>query len=211
MNKILICVYAALVILLVGGGGWWSCKAGLICKSGTVSVAGEAQGTARAESVSMVVTKINSGSEASKAIDEGEAGINSLIEETKKIVGNKVEIKKGFYQLTTQANGGWMVANAISVKMSDLTKMKEAIKMFYDQGAAAVSNVAFVPQDNQKTEDDLRVEAVKKAKGEAAKIAAAGGRRLGKIVSMSDEPMSVSGTFDSLSLLKRITIIFEIR
>lgn len=205
MNKAII---YGLVVLGLFGGVWWL---GQERKRGTVAVTGQAEGMAKPESVSMVVTKVNIGSEASKAVAEGELGINQLIEETKRVTENRAEIKKGFYQLSAQSSGDWLVANAISVKLTDLTKMEETMKMFYDRGAISVNNVSFVPQGGQKLEDDLRKTAVKNAKEEALKIVTAGGVKLGKMVSMSDEPMSVSGTADGLSLVKKVSIIFEIK
>lgn len=165
----------------------------------TISVTGKADISAKADYVKFVVTKVNTGTNVSQTIDDGINNINRLISVAKLSEGNEVEIKKTFYQISGDSTTGYSVANAFSVKTSKTETVDLLIKKLYESGATTVSNVTFESEDIKNVEENLRKEVYADAKDKAQRIAKSAGKRLGKVISITDDDTSITTTVEDLT------------
>ena len=202
MNKILM----GLLALLLVGGGWWL---GQERKGGTVAVAGEAKKMVVPTSFSLVVSKVNAGEELTSVLSQSEMVVAKLEETVKRLMGEGVELDKGFNQISPQTSGGYLVGNALGIKSNQIGKLRELVKELYISGASTVSSPTW--EIDKKIEEIMRNEAFILAKAKAMEVGRSGGKRLGKIISISDEPVQFSGNPERLSGTKKLTVIFEIR
>lgn len=201
-----------------------------IIKPSTLIVSGVGKISTIPQSVSLVVTRTNVATDPAIAIDAGEAGLNTLINEAKEIVGTDAEIQKSFYTTSIssaqQNTSGqativkiYQISNGFKITFKDVSKTNELIKTLYSKGASSISSVSFLPADKDKTEQDARKLAFANAKIEADKIAKAMGKRVGRVLSFADDQAEASstvsssgGTFgtESIDIAKTVSVSYEI-
>lgn len=183
----------------------------------TISVTGVADITAKPDTVSFVVTSVNLATDVSKGVAVGESSINKLIDITKELGGLDVEIKKTFYQVA-EASSGFSIANAFSVKTKKVENVNTLIEKLYTNGATTVSNVTFKSDDIQNVETQLRQKVFKDAKDKANRIAKSSGKRLGKIISITDDGTSNTSTIrdiqsgnDMINISKSVSVVYQLK
>ena len=183
----------------------------------TISVTGVADVTAKPDSVSFVVTSVNLATEVSRGVAVGEANINKLIEITKEIGGSDIEIKKTFYQVA-ESTSGFSIANAFSVKTKKIENVDSIIDKLYSNGATTVSNVTFKSDDIQNVETQLRKKVFQDAKDKASRIAKSSGKRLGKIISITDDGTSNTSSIKDMqsgdgliSISKSVSVVYQLK
>jgi len=233
MGKIFIGTLAFLAIILLA-----STVSKKIFPTSAISVIGEGKISVEPEKVSLIVTRVNNSTDVIRAINEGDAGLNMLMESAKSIGGEGTEIQKSFYTVTPvqgqqmidsrlAAVKSFQVVHAFRITIKDASKTGELIKTLYQEGATTVSNVMFTGKDEDKTAQDARKLAVKDAREQAKQIARAAGKRVGKIVTIADDNASAESTISSekqidgqigtsatapatIDITKRVTITYEI-
>lgn len=183
----------------------------------TISVTGVADVTAKPDSVSFVVTNVNLATDVSRGVAVGEVNINRLIEVTKEFGGSDVEIKKTFYQVA-EATSGFSIANAFSVKTKKIENVDSLIDKLYSNGATTVSNVTFKSEDIQNVETQLRKKVFQDAKDKASRIAKSSGKRLGKIISITDDGTSNTSSIKDMqsgdgliSISKSVSVVYQLK
>ena len=207
---------AAAVILILGIAYVSSSKS----QNGVITVMGEGKLTVAPESASLIVTKLNIGTDVSTTIDEGEKSINNLIALTSTVGGADSEIQRSFYQITPQTSQ-YIVANAFSIKTKNVAAINDLVKALYSAGATSVSNVTFTTSNPVKTEADARALAIKDASAKAKEIAKSAGKKLGRLVSISDDnskansSVGTSGTTSAslgqIEIVKQINLTYELK
>lgn len=182
----------------------------------TIAVSGKSEVSAIPDHVKFVVTRINANSDINSAIDDGTTGINKLITISKELGGSDIEIKKTFYQITTSGNN-YSVANAFSIKTSNVDKLDSLIKKLYSNGASTVSNIIFESNDIKNVEEKLREKVYQDAKDKAKRMAKSAGKRLGKVVSIVDDDTNITSTVEDLktadgliNISKSVSVIYQI-
>jgi uncharacterized protein YggE len=183
----------------------------------TVSVAGKADISAKADYVKFVVTKVNTGTNVSQVIDDGNNVIDRLVTVVKTSEGAGVEIKKTFYQISGDATAGYSVANAFSIKTSNVDDVGLLIKKLYEGGVTNVSNVTFESKDIKNVEEKLRKEVYVDANDKAKRIAKSAGKRLGRVISIVDDDTSITSTIEDMTsngglinISKSASVIYKI-
>lgn len=183
----------------------------------TISVTGVADVTAKPDSVSFVVTNVNLATDVSRGVAVGEVNIKKLIDVTKQLGGADVEIKKTFYQVA-EATSGFSIANAFSVKSKKIENLDLLIEKLYSNGATSVSNVTFKSDDIKNVETQLRQKVFQDAKDKASRIAKSSGKRLGKIISITDDGTSNTSTIkdmqsneEMISISKSISVVYQLK
>lgn len=202
-------------------------------KTAAITVVGEGVMKMKPAEVSLIVTRVNTSQDVNIAINEGEAGMKILIDTATSLVGTDAEIRKSFYQLQPSVSQDvvagkvspivrYQTANAFSIKTKNVEKVNELIKSLYRDGATTISNISFTSDDKGKTEQKARELAVKDAKEKASLIAKAGGKQLGRLVSITDDnvsPTSTVGTqgadtsaltLGDMEITKRVSLVYEI-
>jgi uncharacterized protein YggE len=182
----------------------------------TISVTGKADINAKADYVKFVVTQVNTNTNVSTAIDEGSNSIDRLINIAKQTTGLGPEIKRTFYQITSNTTG-YSIANAFSVKTSNTKIINDLIKQLYLNGATTVSNVTFESDDIKNVEEQLRKEVYLDAKDKASRIAKSAGKHLGKVISITDDDTSITSTVEDLqnndgliNISKSASVVYKI-
>lgn len=182
----------------------------------TISVSGKSEISAIPDHVKFVVTRINTGNDISSAIDEGSVAIDKLVTISKELGGSDIEIKKTFYQITSSGNN-YSVANAFSVRTSNVDKIDTLVKKLYSNGASTVSNITFESSDIKNVEESLRQKVYKDAKEKAKRIAKSSGKRLGKVISIVDDDSNIVSTVEDLknsdgliNISKTASVIYQI-
>jgi uncharacterized protein YggE len=166
-------------------------------QSALISVVGTGRLTAKPEKVEMLVTQVDSNPDPVIAVSNSEKSIEKLITKAKTLTGDDIEIQKSFYQMTPSVMTGdvlYQVVNVFKVTANDPAKASDLIKMFYSEGATTVSNVNFIPENQDQVTQEARKAAIKKAREEAKNIAKASGKRLGRIVSIGDDLIDANST-----------------
>ena len=183
----------------------------------TISVTGVADITAKPDSVSFVVTSVNLATDVSRGVSIGDVNIKRLIDITKELGGLDVEIKKTFYQVA-EASSGFSIANAFSVKTKKIENIDFLIEKLYTNGATTVSNVTFKSDDIQSVETQLRQKVFQDAKDKANRVAKSSGRRLGKIISITDDGTANTSSIKDMqsdegliSISKSISVVYQIK
>ena len=162
-----------------------------------IAVVGTGRLTAKPAKVEMLVTQVDSNPDPVVAVSNSEKSIDTLITRARNITDDDVEIQKSFYQMTPSVVSGdviYQVVNVFKVTANDPAKASDLIKMFYSEGATTVSNVNFIPENQDEVTQEARKAAIKEAKEEAKNIARASGKRLGRIVSIEDELIDANST-----------------
>ena len=182
----------------------------------TITVTGQSDISAKPDYVKFVVTRVNNGNDISQLIDDSTNSINQLISLTKEIDDQNIEVKKTFYQITSQTTG-YSVANAFSVKTSNIEAIDSLIKKLYANGATTISNVTFESNDIKNVEEKLRNDVYADAKEKATRIAKSAGKHLGKVVSITDDDTSITSTIEdvnntdkTINISKSASVIYKI-
>lgn len=81
---------------------------------------------------------------------------------------------------------GYTIEQTVTVKARDFTKVGTMLAGVMAAGANTVSRLNFTVDDPTAVESQARAEAIKKAKVKAEEIAAAGGFRLGRLISINE-------------------------
>lgn len=221
LKKILIIVGAILGILIL-----WR----MAFPPTQISVKGVGKLSIEPKKVSLIVTRTNTSPLASTAIQNGEEGLNALIKETKAVVGEEAEIQKSFYTIT-QNNGqqvvgsqlvtvsNFQVNNGFKVTFNQVAKVNDLIKSLYATGATSISNITFLPENEEETQKEVRKLAIKNAREEGRKIASSMGRILGRIITLADDQAEASSTISSsegsvgsgeMDISKSVSVVYEL-
>lgn len=195
----------------------------LIFRPSTLTVIGEGILEFEAEKVSMIVTRADSGKDSVNTINEGDINIKLLIDSAKIEAGEDVKITQAFNQVqpvALQSGIQYQAVNAFSLETSNVAATNQIIKTLYRDGATTISNVSFSSTDKELTAQQARNLAVEDAKKEAKNIAKAAGKRLGRLVAISDDNQNSQSTisnvdtnnqsFSTVSTTKRVSVIYEI-
>lgn len=121
--------------------------------------------------------------------------------------------------------GQWRANNTIEITLRDVDKASALADLLSESGATNVHGPNFSLDDTQDSEVVLLEEAIDNAREKADTIAKSSGRKLGKIVTVSEGSQQSSGIFKSLpevgggtpiepgteTVYKTVTVTFELR
>lgn len=124
----------------------------------------------------------------------------------------------------------WQASNSITIKLRDTSKASGLTDLLNNSGATGVSGPNFTVEDTSSSDAQLLTDAIADAKSNAEAIAKAGGRKLGKMITVtegySNQPFytltaqkaadssgSVPSPIEpgSQTLTKTVTVIFELK
>ncbi len=102
------------------------------------------------------------------------------------------------YQDGKRINTGYSVSNRVTVKINNLSNVGKAVDAAVSVGANDINNLTFQSETSQELSDSLTTEAVKNGRHKAEVIAAALGRTLGPVKSLSistNETSTIDNTY----------------
>ena len=172
----------------------------LFFSSTAISVVGVGEMSVEPAAVEMLITRVDSNPDPVVAVSQSEDQLAAILSEAKRIAGNNLEIQKSFYQVTPTVVGGdviYQVANVIKITAADPALASDLIKSLYGVGATTISNVNFIPADQDQVTQEVRKAAMQDARQQAKSMARASGKRVGRMVSISDDLAEAGGTVSS--------------
>lgn len=205
MNKNKIVAITILVIIAVFVLPWNKVNWGKIQfgQSETVVVTGESKvkQTNEVASFSAGVNVVNINKE--DAIAEVDKKINELIDSIKAFGIATADIKTQNMSLYQQQDPNiapkWVVNNTVEITLRDVTKTQALMDLLNKSGANNIYGPNFRIEDTNDTQKSLVDSAMADAKEKAGIIAKSAGRRLGKVVSVTE---GSSGTVYPMYALK---------
>jgi uncharacterized protein len=120
--------------------------------------------------------------------------------------------------------GQWRVSNSVNITLRDVDKASDLAKLLATGGATNVYGPNFSLDDTSQAEQDLLEQAIENAKQKAEIIATTSGRKLGKVVNVTEgyQPANVFSAYADMggggggiepgtgTVSKTVTITFEL-
>lgn len=184
MGKIKSCFMALLVfcLTLIGGTGALAAE-----NDNRIAVSAGAVMEVAPDMAYVNFTAKGEGNTAAEAVNAAakqlEAARRSLL--SLNIVGQDVATVNYYTNAVFDAKGrrtGYTAENIVRVTVKDISKVGAVIDKITGAGINDVSNIAFTLQDKNLYRSQLLAQAVENARQQAAVVANAGGRTLGKLV-----------------------------
>lgn len=204
-----------------------------ILPASTITVSGEARLEEKSQIASFTagVTAINDNKET--AVDEVNQAIAEIIDSVKTFGIAEKDIQTqtlSVYKIQEVERriglGQWNANNTIEITLRDVDKASALASLLSESGATNVHGPSFYLDDTQDSEVVLLEEAINNAREKAEKIAKSSGRKLGKIVTVTEGAQQASGILKSVGLeagintpiepgtetvYKTVTVTFELR
>ena len=105
-----------------------------------------------------------------------------------------------------------------SIKYPIYLNVDSIIDKLYSNGATTVSNVTFKSEDIQNVDTQLRKKVFQDAKDKASRIAKSSGKRLGKIISITDDGTSNTSSIKDMqsgdgliSISKSVSVVYQLK
>lgn len=120
--------------------------------------------------------------------DVKDFGIDSKDIQTQSVSVNEInnEAEIMIYPPRPKTEKGWQVSNSITLTLRNIDKASGLTNLLQSSGATNVSGPSFSLDDTAEIQSDLLAEAIADAKQKAQKAAAAGGRKLGKMITVNE-------------------------
>lgn len=215
ISKILTSPLLYVLVFVLGGGYWFTNY--LSIKNNTVSVSGYADTNVanQVASFSAGVSATHDKKEtAVKEVNDKIASLTNAVklfgipaEDIKTESINVYQQLESYYDYNSDGTstqksrpGQWNVSNSISIKLRDVEKATKLIDLLTNSGATNVYGPNFSVVDVSEAENELIGLAIENAKIKAAEIASKSGRRLGKIISISENS---SGSYFPVYMMDR--------
>ena len=240
-KKIIVVKVTLMVILLVGIFlipwrlvNWGKIE---ILPASTITVSGEAYLEEKSQIATFTagVTAVNDDKET--AVSEVNQAIGDIISAVKTFGIEEADIQTSSLSVhqiqesfiedeATRAKlGQWRANNTIEITLRDVDKASALADLLNKSGATNVYGPNFSLDDTQESEIVLLEEAINNAREKAEKIAESSGRKLGKIITVSEGEQQASGIFKGLetadggtpiepgteTVYKTVTVTFELR
>lgn len=191
--------YKKIMLVVFGGVALFYLLQQFFFKPAVITVVGTGKLQVAPAKVEMTVSRVDSSVDPVVAVNQGENNTKTLIDKSKGLLSNP-DIQRAFYQITPTIVGGdklYQVVNVFKLTSTEPTKTSELIKTLYTNGAVTINNISFLPDQQEDVTQEARKAALKDAREQAGKIAKAAGKRVGRIVTITDDLNEVSGTVSS--------------
>lgn len=209
----------------------------------TITVTGDAKSEQKSETATYFVTVSAGNDDKQTAINEVNTKMNDILAKVKAFgvpdtdiktqqvsIYESLEMEILTYPAPPRVAGKWQASNSLEVKLSDASKATAFTDLLNSTGATSVSGPNFGLTDVNESSDKLLEEAINDARQKAEKIAKASGRRLGKVITVSEAgytgpiyPMAMEAKGrggdvvatpiepGTQEVYKSVTVVFELR
>jgi len=233
MNKIIWTVI--LVLILAWIVPWGRINWGRITwqQAEVVTVIGEAKSQEKNQIANFSAGVMAQNMDKNKAISEVNTKMDDLVKSIKDFGISEADIKTQSLSYYQEPKGGqnpgqWQVNNTIEIILRDINKASDLADLLAKSGANNVYGPNFSMDDTNTAEKSLYDVAIKDAKDKAESIATASGRKLGKVISVTDGG-SIGGVYPmsakldsgmgggavtqpgSTTVYKNLTVTFELK
>jgi len=186
MIVVLVVVVLALFLLSMKNIEWGKLR---WLQAETITVTGEAKSTQKNQIASFTAGVNIIKDKKEDAVNEVNQKINDLIKAVKNFGIPEADIKTqnvSVYQQQEINNKQWVVNNSIEITLRDVDKANQLTDLLNASGANNVYGPNFRMDDTSAVEKTLYDGAIKDAKDKAEIIAKAAGRKLGKVIDVSE-------------------------
>ena len=104
---------------------------------------------------------------------------------------------------------GFDVSQNVRVKLHDLEKVSDALTLFANNGVENLNGPQFRIDEPDALKEKARLEAIKKAKAKAKRLASDLGVKLGKVVSFNDSSSGYQPVYNNTMMLKSAAPMVE--
>ena len=188
-----------------------------------VSVEAEGRVASRPDTMTITAAAVTTGATAAEAVADNNALAQRLIAamraggiEARDLRTTHFQVRPSF-ENERDAQGrpprilGYVVTNAIEVRLRNLENAQSLISRLFEAGANSVDGPRFSLADDRAARRAAERNALEEARAEAENYAAAMGRRVGRLLRISDrrawtEPMSQEAIYVSGSRVERTPI-----
>lgn len=170
----------------------------------TITITGEAKRKEKNQIASFDISVRTSNENREVATKEVNTKIESIIAAVKKFGIKPDDIESGSINMSRydetywdngvskRRPGPWNVSNSLDVILRDTEKASEFTELLWNSGATGVYGPNFSIDDSTAAEQELLGEAIKDAVKKADVLANSSGRKLGKIISVTEGSQSIS-------------------
>jgi uncharacterized protein YggE len=203
----------------------------------TITVTGQAKREEASQIASFSVSVTASNDNKQTAIDEVNTKMADIIQKVKDFGIDEKDLKTqnvSVYEspeveiliYPPQKRGlRWTASNSLEIKLKDASQASQLADLLNATGATSVSGPNFTLDNTQEAEVALLEKAIANARQKAEKVAQASGRRLGKIITVSEggSPMGIYPMLERAvdtttpiepgteTVYKSVTVIFELK
>jgi len=237
-KKIIVLKLVLVMALLLGVFGkyvnWGKIE---LLPASTITVSGEARLEEKSQIASFTAGVTSISDDKDTAVNEVNKTIGDIIIAVKKfgiaeedIQTSSLSVNQMQESLTEEETrrvqlGQWRANNTIEITLRDVDKASALAGLLSESGATSVQGPNFSLDDTQESEVALLEEAIDNAREKAKTIAESSGRKLGKIVTVSEGAQQASGIFRGLEMTgggtpiepgtetvyKTVTVTFQLR
>ncbi len=190
--KVLLVLFLLSLVLVV-----WGFKTNYVDRPAIITSSGVGKINAAPNLVKLTVNFSNTASDSASALS-GNAAIAQTL--TKVLTGagvDKTAILVSNASLTPIKSGtntfSYRASNDVNVSLTDVNKYPTVIKALFDNNFQNIGSVEFTSKNAADLEKQAINLAVKDAQAKAANIAAAAGKRVGKMVSIATDQTGSAG------------------
>jgi len=228
----LVILFAGLFFIPWGGIDWGTIRLG---QEQTITVTGSAKQSEinQIASFTASVTAFSAGKD--DAVAEVNEKMSEVVERVKQFGVPDGDIKTQSASTREQINSfrevptdeRWVASNSLSITLKDVDRAGEMLDLLNSTGANSISGPSFRVDDADEVEISLLEDAIENAREKAEKLASVAGRRLGKVVSLSEGTASSPPMFRGFALesaalgapvepgssevTKAVTVTFELK
>jgi len=204
--------------------------------AGTITVTGQAKRDEASQIANFNASVTASNDEKQTAIDEVNTKMAEIIQKVKEFGIDEKDIQT--QNVSVYENPAmeiliyppqkrslrWTANNSLEIKLKDVNRASQLADLLNATGATSVSGPNFSLDDTQEAETALLAEAIENAREKAEKVAQASGRKLGKVITVSEggSPIGIYPTMERAmsttpiepgteTVYKSVTVVFELR
>lgn len=162
----------------------------------TIAIDGEGKAIGKPDIATLVMGTESKGTDAAAAQQANNTVMNKIIADTEALGISEDDIQTSGYNIyedtqwnpdtNTYDSKGWIVANYVTVKVRDTSKLSAVLTMAGQNGITNISGPTFTIDDTSNLKAEARVKAIKQAEEKATAIAASLGLRIEKVVGYSE-------------------------
>lgn len=233
-------VLIGLLVLIVALIVWKGNLSFSFGREKTITVTGTGKVNMKPEVARFTAGVQKFGSTVSEAMSEEEKATKNIVEILKGSGVKDEDIRTAYFSVWPQTSDtydssgvkktqitGYSVSNSVDVKVRNVDQASNLLGKVISAGANNISGLTFGADDPKEQEAEARQKAVDDAREKAEKMAQAAGRKLGKIISISEGNIPAVPVYKleggggggggpavetgGLEISQTVTVIFELR
>jgi len=203
--------------LLLGGPAIAQPEVQLVAGEAVVSVEAEGEARSRPDVMTISAGTVRTGLTAAEAVQANAVLAQRLVAAVRAVGIGERDVRTANFRVEPRFEGegdgrsvspdgraarivGYIVQNQLEIRLRDLTNAEALITRLFEAGANSVRGPIFSLSDDRAARRAAERAAIEEACAEAENYAAATGRRLGRLLRISDRQSFTSGSFEGITV-----------